>query len=160
MLVDKLRSNVVVYGPYTRKDNRKHVVIYWSAEDRRQTVSYPKWLMEQHLGRILSVDETVDHINRNFRDDRIENFKILNRAVHTSLDNKRVLPSDCVCVYCGKEAQKVTRDRRGNAKQGKAGPFCSRSCAGKYGAELQNGRIDKLPVQEAPESIYYKIDKG
>lgn len=28
-----------------------------------------------------------------------------------------------------------------NRKQGKAGPFCSRSCAGKYGANVQNGKI-------------------
>ena len=32
-------------------------------------------------------------------------------------------------------------------KQGKAGPFCSKSCAGKYGKSIQLG-AEKLPVEE------------
>src|SRR5580704_15869782 len=56
VLQDKLRPNVLVHGPYLRKDGRKHVVLYWRENDarRRQTISYPKWLMEQHVGRTLT----------------------------------------------------------------------------------------------------------
>ena len=36
-----------IYGPYTRKeDNRQHVIIIDG--EKRRTVSYPKFLMEQH----------------------------------------------------------------------------------------------------------------
>jgi hypothetical protein len=41
-----------IYGPYTRKDGRKHVIVHYDG-GRIRTVSYPKWLMEQHLGREL-----------------------------------------------------------------------------------------------------------
>ena len=37
-----------VYGPYKRKDNRKHVVIVHD-NGSRQTQSYPRYLMEQHF---------------------------------------------------------------------------------------------------------------
>jgi len=64
-----------VYGPYTREDGRKHV-IHYDGKTRR-TQSYPRYLMEQHLGRELLPNETVDHINEDFTDDRIENLQLL-----------------------------------------------------------------------------------
>ena len=64
---------IKVYGPYTRKDGRQHVILVH--EDlSRQTMSYPKYLMEQHLKRALLASETVDHINNDFTDNRIENL--------------------------------------------------------------------------------------
>ncbi len=65
-----------IYGPYKRKDGRKHVVIIYE-DGTRQTKSYPRLMMEQHLGRGLTKEETVDHINNDFTDDRIENLQIL-----------------------------------------------------------------------------------
>jgi len=40
----------------------------------------------------------------------------------------------------------------------KSGPFCSRSCAGKYGAEKQNGRVEELGIQSI-ERKYFKLKK-
>jgi hypothetical protein len=68
---------VTVYGPYTRKDGRKHVVLWDGVKTK--TVSYPKFLMERKLGRKLIPPETVDHINGDFSDDRPENLQVLNR---------------------------------------------------------------------------------
>jgi hypothetical protein len=76
-LVDTVRPGSRVYGPYLRKDGRKHVVIRCPAGQSR-TVSYPKWLMEQKLGRELDPDlETVDHVDGNFLNNSTENFQIL-----------------------------------------------------------------------------------
>ena len=123
-----------IYGPYTRPDQRKHVCIVHS-DGRRQTKSYPRYLMEQHLGRELLPSETVDHINNDFTDDRIENLQLLSR-----IDNvRKQLADNCVsrklytfeCPVCKQPATKYMDQVLGNKKKGKSGPYCSRSCAGK-----------------------------
>jgi len=68
-----------IYGPYLRKDGRKHIVIVHD-DGLKQTQSYPRYLMEQHLGRRLLDNETVDHINEDFTDDRLENLQLLTRG--------------------------------------------------------------------------------
>jgi HNH endonuclease len=146
-----------IYGPYTRKDGRKHILIYDGKS--RRTVSYPKWLMEQYLGRLLEDWETVDHINRDFTDDSLENLRVLSRSQHTREDNRYVKPIETVCVWCGKSVQRLPSDMRYYSKKGKAGPFCGKSCSGSYGAEIQNRKIDKLPIQPFPISEYYYLKK-
>jgi len=39
-------------------------------------------IMELHLGRALLPDEQVDHINRDTRDNRIENLRVLTIQEH------------------------------------------------------------------------------
>lgn len=154
LLRDKVRSNVVVYGPYTRKDGRKHVVIWDRVKTK--TVSYPKWLMEQSLGRILGLAETVDHINRDFTDDRRRNLQILPRIDHSKIDAPMSVPVVMPCVYCGKPATQNRSHYNHNRRQGKAGPFCSRTCSGKYGADRQKRKV-RLPVMEqVPLKRVYK----
>ena len=68
---------LTLYGPYTRQDGRKHVIHYDGKT--RHTQSYPRYLMEQHLGRKLETWEEVDHINDDCTDDRIENYQILTK---------------------------------------------------------------------------------
>ena len=59
-------DNFTVYGPYKRKDDRQIVVVV-HRNGKRRTVSYPKWLLECHLGRKLHKDrETVDHWDSDF----------------------------------------------------------------------------------------------
>ena len=40
-----------IYGPYYRKDGRQHIVAYDGMIKR--TISYPRFLLETHLGRVL-----------------------------------------------------------------------------------------------------------
>ena len=75
-----------VYGPYTRPDGRQHVILIFE-DGQRRTVSYPKYLMEQKLGRELDPDlETINHKNGDFTDNRWENLEILSRVDHAHLD--------------------------------------------------------------------------
>lgn len=53
-------TNYMIYGPYARSDGRKHMILI-DENGFRTTISYPKYLMEQYLGRKLADDETVDH---------------------------------------------------------------------------------------------------
>lgn len=73
-------------GPYIRKDNRKIILI--EINKNWKTVSYPKYLMEEYLKRFLLKDETVDHINADFTDNRIENLQILSRAENSAKSHK------------------------------------------------------------------------
>jgi hypothetical protein len=147
-----------VYGPYYRKDGRQHVVIIGNG--KRRSVSYPKYIMEQMLGRELDpILETVDHIDGDFTNNDYANLRIIPLDRHTREDARRANLIEITCVFCGKQAWKRGNNLRHAETQQKAGPFCSRQCAGKYGAELQNGRQEKLNRELSPAPTYFKNKK-
>ncbi len=124
-----------VYGPYTRADGRKHVILYDGV--KRTTLSYPRYLMANHLGRDLLPEETVDHIDGDFTNDAIENLQILTREENSAKEGEVVA---FICPQCRTRFElrsKKLRNSRVNGKKGKVGPFCTKKCAGKYGSELQ-----------------------
>ncbi len=150
-----------VYGPYTRKDGRQHVILIHKTDKTRITVSYPKFLMEQHLGRKLTTEETVDHIDRDFTNNSLLNLQVLDRAEHSLLDVRRLNTLSFICPMCAKEftleGQKLSRAISNNKKK-VAGPFCGKSCAGKYGYAIQHGLMPALePI--ILEGSYSKLDK-
>lgn len=119
-----------VYGPYTRKDGRKHVI--HDEDGVRRTQSYPRYLMEEYLERALLPEETVDHINEDFTDDRLENLQLLSGVEN----KKKSAPGEeilfFICPVCSIKFQKSAAVYRHNQiVQGKAGPYCSKSCSGK-----------------------------
>ncbi len=149
-------DNFTIYGPYTRGDGRK-IVIVIDHNGKRRTVSYPKWLLESQLGRPLDPElETVDHIDSNFNNNDIANLRMLPRAEHSADDTRRVEPAKFQCAWCDKDFERSPRLIRDKAKKNKAGPFCSRKCAGKYSRMLQLKLIDKFDSQPAIDSVYYK----
>ena len=149
-----------VLGPYTRKDGRKHIVLNNENKSSKEkgktkTISYPKALMEISLGRRLLKDETVDHRDRDFTNDDLNNLAVLRKSEHSALDALRVKVEDVMCVQCNKVFEpSVTQRNEKNA----AGPFCSRRCSGKYGAAIQNGmgKMNRVPVKK---SYFRKIKK-
>lgn len=148
-----------VFGPYTRKDGRQHVILQDVPGGYLETVSYPKYLVEQRLGRKLDPDkETIDHIDGNWMNNDPTNLRIIPRVQHASEDVIRVKRIELPCVGCGIKVVRTPSDVRARAKRGKAGPFCSRSCAGKYGTTIQNGG-EKLSAQQSIPSEYYKVKK-
>jgi hypothetical protein len=122
-----------MYGPYTRKDGRKHLCIL-HGDGRRQTLSYPRYLMQVHLGRELLPHEHIDHINNNKLDNRIENLQILTRSENAKKHWIGVQRKtyEFICPCCGKTAVKYLNEVASNRKKGKKGPYCSRTCAGKH----------------------------
>lgn len=125
---------MTVYGPYRNRQGRQHVIHY--QDGKRKTQSYPRYLMEQHLGRKLEQWEHVDHINGDPSDDRIENFQILTqqennqkRVVEQGLEAK-LLQFQCPVCYTQFEILERVY-RRNQLKLSKEGPYCSKSCCGK-----------------------------
>ena len=115
-----------VYGPYTRKDGRQHVVLY--KDGKRKTVSYPKYLLEQKLGRSLLPHETCDHIDGDYTNNCLDNLQLLSRAdnirKHAALQPAELIT--LTCPVCLKSFTKLMRDVRWNKKRTKSGPYCSR----------------------------------
>lgn len=119
-----------IYGPYLRKDGRQHLVIV--EDNKKYTISYPKWLMENHLKRKLESWETVDHIDNNPLNNDLTNLQILSRADNA---RKSVVYAEQIqlkCKYCGSlffKRKAVELYERIIRK--KDGPFCSKQCVGK-----------------------------
>lgn len=148
-----------VYGPYkSKQDGRERIILYFT-DKTSKVVSYPKYLMELHLNRYLLDNETVDHIDGNFLNNDISNLQVLDRQKHCILDVFRNKDVEVNCTYCNKlfiiKGSKL--HIRNRADRNSSGYFCSRSCTGKYGVEIQNKKrnhqvIDKL----IPEKIKFK----
>lgn len=123
-----------IYGPYLRPDGRKHIVII-HADKTRQTKSYPRYLLEQHIGRELTDDETCDHKDDDFTNDDIDNLQILSRADNINKAKQSRAFFEFNCPMCGNLAFKPLNQVKHNHQLGKRGPYCSRSCAGKAGSK-------------------------
>ena len=147
-----------VLGPYKRKDGRMHVVLNDSAKSKSdksktKTISYPKALFESNANRRLVGNETIDHDNRMFEDNTGNNLIVRSLATHASLDALRVEILPVECSWCGTEFIPT----RHQSDMSKAGPFCSKLCAGQYGAHVQNGGFKIEPTQIIKD--YYRVDK-
>ncbi len=146
-----------IYGPYTRKSDGRQIIITVDKHNNHRTVSLPKWLLEQQLGRILDPDlETVDHWDCNKDNNSLENLRIVPRKEHSADDTRRVKLVDFICPQCNKEFSRSPRLVRDKSKKNKAGPFCSRNCAGKYSRMLQLKIVEKLAPQPYTPSEYFR----
>ena len=122
-----------VYGPYLHaKEGRYYVqlVILGSKANHRTTLSYARYLMAMHLGRVLSGDEHVDHIDDNKLNDDLNNLQILTKKENIAKGRSRAVV-DLICPNCGVA---FTRDRGQTHLTNGRGmrTFCSRRCSGQY----------------------------
>lgn len=136
-----------VSGPYVfsrgRLKGRKYLTVYYR-DGTKGSMLYSRYVMEQALGYRLSVEETVDHIDEDFTNDKVENLQVLSLSENIRKSAKlrrQITFVEVTCVRCGQKTMKELRNVKHASNQGKAGPFCGRSCAGKYGADVQNGRV-------------------
>lgn len=135
-------ENYKIYGPYTAKDGRQRIIAI-DENNIKYTISYPKYILECYLGRYLTKEEQIDHIDGNHLNNDIFNLQIVLFKEHQKLD--AICNEDTIvkCTYCGKEflikGSKISQ--RNRKDKGQTGYFCSKTCSGKYGAEIQKGII-------------------
>ena len=96
-------------------------------------------MLEQKIGRKLLDHETCDHIDGDFTNNSLDNLQVLSRGDNAA-KAMALRPREqvyCVCPECNKSFYILMKQVRSNQeKQKKAGPFCSRTCAGRYGQRL------------------------
>lgn len=140
-------SAPTIYGPYTRKDGRKHIVLVY-ADGTKTSKSWPKHLMEIKLGRLLESYETVDHIDGDRTNDDYSNLQILTRSENAK-KSAFVVSGTFPCCWCGKEF-KLSVNQRTKRKGKTLNRFCSKSCSGKYGKSVQQHgsyiTTDEIPI--------------
>ena len=119
-----------IYKVFHKKEQR-----WWAClvpidkTKKRTTISYARYLMSAHLGRLLTKTETVDHINNNKIDDRIENLQILSRGDNSRKSIKRANYITLICPICKKEFSR--NYKRTHFVKGNKNTFCSRPCTRK-----------------------------
>src|SRR5208283_2406019 len=92
----------------------------------------------------------------NFENNEITNLRLVPRKEHSEDDTRRVKLVKFKCAWCDKEFERSPRLIRDKARKNKAGPFCSRTCAGRYSRMLQLKLVEKMDSQPLIESEYYK----
>lgn len=78
------------YG-HTKIQNRGYVLTYVPRHPRAHKDGYVMFhtvMMERHIGRYLSDDEVVHHINHDRQDNRIENLQLMKKKDHMSMHMK------------------------------------------------------------------------
>lgn len=137
-----------VYGPILHKTEGRYFVYLVNKKTGEKTsTSLARYKMSIHLGRILTNNEFVDHIDENKKNDSLENLQILTRKENNEKSRlhrktKKQMVKLC-CPGCGCEFERERRQT--HLSKNNVFTTCSRSCGGKVRALLQHG---KLSVEE------------
>lgn len=95
-----------LYVVFHKKEGRRMAnLILQSNTNSRTTIAYARYLMSVSLGRFLSRDEHVDHINGDKSDDRIANLQLLTPVENIKKcvveQGKSAISVELVCPICG-----------------------------------------------------------
>lgn len=131
---------LMVYGPYiSKRDGRKRVIIVYD-DKSKTTRSLARFMYEQENGKIDPA-LTVDHVDENPFNDVMENFQLLTRSENAKKARQFKQLTEWyegVCLECNKLFMKPMRQIRHNqGSQNKPGPFCGKSCAGRFNQRKQ-----------------------
>ena len=130
---------------YECKDGRVRIYI----KDKKKIMSYPKYLMEQMIGRELDPDEEVHHKDENPLNNDISNLELRHHGEHQREHSTKYHDTIAICEWCGKEflwtvqAQRkfYNEHSRPDKNYINTKPFCSKSCRGSFSAARQYGRL-------------------
>lgn len=74
------RKLMSILGPYVQPKNKRLNVVLYFSNGKRKTISYPKFVMEIHLERLIIEPETIDHIDCDFYNNDVSNLVIVSRS--------------------------------------------------------------------------------
>ncbi len=129
-----------VYGPYTASSGRLFVTLKYTDGSRRSQF-YSRFLWERRHGRKIPPGLQVDHVDEDPTNEQVGNYQLLtgpeNIAKHVAMKGKSAEVVHLACSECGQPFESLARRERRRVKQGKAGPFCSKQCAGRANQRFQ-----------------------
>lgn len=112
----------------TNKENRKTIILYNGNNQKRSSTQYARYKLAVKLGRYLTKDETVDHIDNDKTNDDISNLQILSR--HDNICKSQKKPTlTAICFICGKSfnvRRNLTVEKRLKYENNEL--CCSREC--------------------------------
>lgn len=115
------RGSIVI-----NSENRRNVILRNRDLGRSTTISYARYMMSVKLGRFLTKDEIVDHIDGDHTNDSYENLQIISKRDNTI---KGVLQNRTSSIYCKIKCgvcDSIFYRRRGKTYNKRN--FCSRAC--------------------------------
>ena len=123
---------------YTNKhDNRTRCVIV-DDNGKHTSVSYPRILMEEKLGRPLKPNEDVHHIDEDVTNNDISNLEIRIHGEHQREHASKYIDTVESCIICGGTfamSQNKWARFHADLNRGKQRSLtCSKCCAGKAGS--------------------------
>lgn len=113
-----------MYVIFHKKEGRWQANLVNFNTGHRTTLSYARYLMSVHLGRLLTKEEQVDHINNDKSDDSFENLQILTPKENRKKRDLIIKEAyrEFICPICNKNF-KLTK-RQSHRKN----PCCSKVC--------------------------------
>ena len=113
----------------TNTENRRTLVLYNSKEDRTST-QYARYLLAVSLGRFLTEEEQVDHIDGDKTNNSIDNLQILSKRDNILKSNK-LSDVEMTCPVCKINFTKTRSELRGKLEKAFNNDVCcSRTCGG------------------------------
>lgn len=141
-----------LYGPYVNNTRHRRFVRLQTTNGVARTMPYARYLMCVHLGRELTSNEVVHHIDGDSMHDELANFVVLTQAAHHAehieseresarrMNAKRIpqyADTEVNCVECNTPfvlSADQMRKRAYTKRAGLGGPYCSMQCSGKHAA--------------------------
>lgn len=121
----------------------RRVLTLISYNGNRTSTSYARYLYSCHIGRYLSTNEHIDHIDNNQLNDDINNLQILTKAENNDKMRKRHnikrSYTTLICPICNNEFTRPT-----NRITHKVNPTCSRKCGYKKMKLTNDSKTTKI----------------
>lgn len=109
----------------------RRLILLVRHDNSQTSISYARYLYSVSIGRYLTKDEHVDHIDGDRLNDTLENFQLLsqkdNNIKSVIQNNKTAKEIDFICPVCGKSFK---RPKHNFSYRPNYVPACSRRCGG------------------------------
>lgn len=134
------------YKVFHKKEKRFYVQLVSKA--KRTTISFAKFVLSINLGRVLTKQEEVDHIDNNKLNDNVDNLQILTQEEN---QNKYIssitTQQEIKCHYCSNLTVKTKSKIASNRFT-----FCSVDCKNKFYKE--NKKYKSKPKAKANKDYH------